>query len=289
VIVIAPPPIGGQPDCCLPAGPGDPGSREGSGAASDSPFALGEDHGTIDTKVTAGAVKKVRVKRKLPKYCKKPRTKAQRKKCAKARKPKFKQQFLSKVKVAFGRKAKLKGVLTTGQGAPVAGGTLDVITTPNATGHTPRIVGAVTTDASGGFSYTAPAGSSRKVTFRFRGLGDYRRSEGSADVLVPGAATLKSSKKQVSNGQSVGFTGRLRGKPLPARGKVVDLQVFYRGKWRTFGTPRANKKGQFRFRYRFEATRTTTTYKFRARLRAESAYPYELGYSKVVRVRVRGR
>ena len=93
----------------------------------------------------------------------------------------------------------------------------------------------------------------------------------------------------MSNGQSVTFTGRLRGKPLPTRGKVVDLQAFYRGKWRTFATPRANKKGQFKFRYRFEATRSTTTYKFRARLRAESAYPYELGYSKVVSVRVRGR
>ena len=127
------------------------------------------------------------------------------------------------------------------------------------------------------------------MTFRFRGYGEFRRTEGTVDVLVPASATLKSSKRQVANGQSVGFSGRLLGKPLPARGKVIDLQVFYRGKWRTFATPRANKKGQFKFRYRFEATRTTTTYKFRARLRAESAYPYELGYSKVVNVKVRGR
>ena len=67
------------------------------------------------------------------------------------------------------------------------------------------------------------------------------------------------------------------------------LNVSYNCLDQWLGTPRANKKGKFKFRYRFEATRHTTTYKFRARLRAESAYPYELGYSKIVRVRVRGR
>ena len=108
-------------------------------------------------------------------------------------------------------------------------------------------------------------------------------------MRVPAAATIAASRRSARNGQTVVFSGRLLGKPIPRTGKVVDLQAFYRGKWRTFATPRANKKGQFKFRYRFEATRSTTTYKFRARLRAESAYPYELGYSKAVSVRVRGR
>jgi hypothetical protein len=318
VIVIAPPPVGQQPDCCQPPGPGDPGyggggtggsggsggnggaganggtagsgSSQGNGlGGGTAPLDLGPDTGTIDTKIAAGAVKKVKIKTKLPRYCKKPRTRAQKKKCAKARKPRYRQQFVSKLKVPFGRKAAIKGTLTTASGAPVADGTIDVITTPNATGQQARVVGAVTTNSAGAFSYTAPAGVSRKVTFRFRGLGQYRRTEGTVDLLVPAAATLKPSKRTVANGQSVTFTGTVRGKPLPPRGKVVDLQVFYRGKWRTFGTPRANKKGKFKFRYRFEATRSTTTYKFRARVRAESAYPYELGYSKVAGVKVRGR
>lgn len=296
LVVIAPPPYGGQPDCCQPPGPGDPGydgrdgrdGNDGLGSAG-SPFELGPDPGTIDTKVTAGAVKKVKVKPRLPRYCKKPKSRAQRKRCAKARKPRYRQQFVDKIRVKHGQRAKIKGSLTTAAGAPIADGTLDVVSVANAAGHAPQVLGAVRTDQSGAFSYTAPAGSSRKVTFRFRGLGDFRRSEATVDVLVPASATLKSSKRAVANGQSVAFSGKLLGKPLPTRGKVVDLQVFYRGKWRTFGTPRANKKGLFRFRYRFEATRTTTTYKFRARLRAESAYPYELGYSKVVSVRVRGR
>jgi hypothetical protein len=68
----------------------------------------------------------------------------------------------------------------------------------------------------------------------------------------------------------------------------VDLQAFYRGRWRTFATPRANRRGKFRFWYRFEATRGVVTYRFRAKVRAEDAYPYELGYSPTVRVTVRG-
>jgi hypothetical protein len=293
--VIAPPPIGGQPDCCLPPGPGDPGyggkdgtnGSNGALGSSGSPFDLGSDAGTIGTRITAGVLKKVPVK--PSKRCKRPKTAAQKRKCGKGRKPRYREQFVNQLKLKFGQKANVKGALTTADGAPIEDGAIDIITTPNAAGHAPRIVGAVRTDRSGAFTYTAPAGSSRKVTFRFRGLRDYRRSEGGVQLLVPASSAFKSSKRQVANGQSVTFAGRLLGKPLPARGKVIDLQVFYRGKWRTFAAPRADKKGKFKFRYRFEATRTTTTYKFRARVRAESAYPYELGYSKVVLVTVRGR
>ena len=232
-----------QRGCCTD-GPGATGAAGGPGVGvSGSPSALGPDTGTIETKIDAGALKKVKVKPKLPSYCKKPRTKAQKKRCAKARKPRYRQQYVNKLKVPFGKKALIRGSLTSSTGAPVADGTIDVITTPSATGGQARVIGAVTTNRSGAFSYTAPAGYSRKVTFRFRGLADYRRSEGNVDLLVPAAATIKSSKRQVANGQSVAFSGKLRGKPLPARGKVVDLQVFYRGKWRTFGTPQGEREG----------------------------------------------
>ena len=278
------------PNACKPAASG-PKTPQGPGSPGGgrAPLDPRPDSGTINTRVAAGAVQKVRIKTKVSRKCKRPRTRALKKKCARARKPKYRLTFGNRVKVTRGRAARIKGTVTTAAGAPIAGGKLDVISTANAAGHVPRVVAAVATDASGGFSYTAPAGTSRKVTFRFRGLGRYRRSEGTVDVLVPAAAKFASSRRSVANGQSVVFRGRVLTMPLPARGKVVDLQVFYRGKWRTFGAPRARKNGRFKFKYRFEATRRTTTYRFRARVRPESAYPYELGYSKVVRVRVLGR
>jgi hypothetical protein len=87
----------------------------------------------------------------------------------------------------------------------------------------------------------------------------------------------------------VRFAGKLLGRPYPAKGKVLDLQAYYRHKWRTFATPRAGLNGQWTYRYRFGATRGAVLYKFRVRVRATSDYPYELGYSRVTQVRVHGR
>jgi hypothetical protein len=288
------------PNACQPGtddpGPGNPGGgsqqpggSQGGKAPGRAPLNLGPDTGTVDTKVAAGSVRKVKIKKRIPRKCKRPRTRALKKRCAKLRKPKYRRVFTSDIKVKYRGRATVAGTLTTTAGAPVAGGTLDVISTANAAGQSPRVIAAVRSSASGAFAYRLPAGTSRKVTFRFRGLGQYRRSTGSVQIRVPAAAKLKSSKRRVRNGQSVLFRGQVLSKPVPARGKVVDLQVFYRKKWRTFGAPRAGRSGRFKFRYRFEATRRTTAYKFRARVRAESAYPYELGYSKTVRVLVRGR
>jgi hypothetical protein len=105
---------------------------------------------------------------------------------------------------------------------------------------------------------------------------------------VPGLSTIKVNKRKARNRQSVTFSGQVLGKPLPARGKVIDLQAFYRGKWRSFATPRANRNGQWKYRYRFGATHGVVEYKFRARVIAEAAYPYDVGYSKTTTVRVTG-
>jgi hypothetical protein len=97
------------------------------------------------------------------------------------------------------------------------------------------------------------------------------------------------SRHAVRNGQTVRFSGRLKGRPYPRKGKVLDLQAFYRHKWRTFATPRASLSGLWKYRYRFQATRGTVLYRFRLRVRATSDYPYDPGYSKEVKVRVSGR
>jgi hypothetical protein len=107
-------------------------------------------------------------------------------------------------------------------------------------------------------------------------------------VDVAAAAQLRASRRSLRNRQRVVFSGRLPGRPLPKTGKVLDLQAYYRGRWRTFATPRARGAGGWRYTYRFGATRGRFTYRFRAVVRHESDYPYALGYSNVVSVTVRG-
>ena len=101
-------------------------------------------------------------------------------------------------------------------------------------------------------------------------------------------STIAVDRRFALNGQAVRFRGRLVRGPIPDGGKLIDLQAFYRGRWRTFATPRTDSRGRWSYDYRFEATTGVVTYRFRARIRREAAYPYELGRSRVVRVTVRG-
>jgi len=79
------------------------------------------------------------------------------------------------------------------------------------------------------------------------------------------------------------------GGPLPATGKLVELQVYTRRQWRTFAQPRTDATGRWIYRYRFEQIRRSVRFRFRARVRAEAGYPYETGTSRTRRVLVRGR
>ena len=235
-------PATGQPGCCTPPEPGigQRGQRR-HGARRSPRSTSAPDPGTIDTKVAAGAVKKVKVKTKLSRKYREAQDQRAEEAVPQARKPRYREQFVSKLKVKYGSKAKIKGTLTTATGAPIAGGTIDVIT-PQArrTRATQRRRGGEPTAPVRSATPRRPARAEGHVPLpRSRRLPPLR---GRVDLLVPGSATLKSSKQRVRNGSSVTFTGKVLGKPLPARGKVVDLQAFYRGKWRTFATPQRTRR-----------------------------------------------
>ena len=100
-------------------------------------------------------------------------------------------------------------------------------------------------------------------------------------------STLSISPKRVRPRGTITLSGRLRGLPLPRSGKVVDLQAYEGGKWRTFDTTRARKSARFTTRYRFLRAGRGASFLIRARIRRDDSYPYYLGYSPRVRVRVR--
>src|SRR5207244_6137952 len=133
--------------------------------------------------------------------------------------------------------------------------------------------GGVVTGRDGRFTYTAPVGPSRTVRFAYR---SHSADSSFADVtdvslLVAAGVTIKATPTRVRNRHATVFTGRLLGKPISRQGVVVDLQVFFRNKWRTFGAPRTNRAGRYKFKYRFMAG--SATWQFRARVRRQSSYP----------------
>jgi hypothetical protein len=186
-----------------------------------------------------------------------------------------------------GRRAAVSGRLETSNGQPVADAVLGIFEQPR-TGGEFRRVGSLRSSASGSFRHVLGSGPSRTVRVRYEGTRLIKPASQTLSIRVPARTTIRASRHFLRNGQAVRLGGRLAGRPVPDGGKLIDLQAFYRGQWRTFATPRSDSAGNWSYRYRFEATRGLVRYRFRARIRREAAYPYELGYSRVVAVTVRG-
>ena len=305
IIVVNPPPPGGGPGGDGSNGANGGNGSNGSGGTSFQSSAGGSGSSvhcfgcgsypaaTIGTKLTAGLVSPasqkttVRVTTKCRKSRKRSNTKC-KKRTRRIRSAQPERLVGSRV-VAFGQGASVRGKLSLADGTPLASQRVDIYEKLDASGAKYAQIDSLTTDAQGAFRFSARPGPSRTLGLRYDGDHDRKASEATVKVLVPGSSTLKASRHRSRNGQSVTFSGRVLGQPLPARGKLVDLQAFYRGKWRSFAAPRANKRGQWQYRYRFGATRGTVKYRFRAHVVPEAAYPYAAGYSKEATVTVQGR
>jgi hypothetical protein len=191
-------------------------------------------------------------------------------------------------KVGYGLAVPLQGRLTTPGGNGVAAAPIDVWEQPDVAGASWRRAAVVRTNAQGRFTYKAPGGPSRALRFHYRGTPLIRARSSRVDLRVTAASSMRSNRPRVVNGDEVVFRGRVKGRPLPATGKLLQLQVRSRGRWLTFATPRATDTGRWKHRYRFTATRGTVRYRFRARLPRESGFPYAAGRSRQVKVIVRG-
>jgi hypothetical protein len=179
------------------------------------------------------------------------------------------------------------GLLTSGSGEPIAHAAMAVSERLRTGGPFTRPA-TLRTDALGRFRFRIRPGASRTIRFHYQGTAFVKPATGDVSVLAPARSSIAVDRRTALNGEEVGFSGGLRGGHVPEGGKLIDLQAFYRGVWRTFATPRSDAQGRWEYRYRFGATRGVVRYRFRARIRREAAYPYELGYSRVVRVTVRG-
>jgi len=191
------------------------------------------------------------------------------------------------LELRHGKRAASNGRVMTSQGAPLPSASVLIEGQARSGGAFVRL-GTATTDSQGKFRFTIPAGPSRTVRYRYDGTNTVRPAAASLTTKVSAAARLKVDRRRLRNGQTVRFSGKLLGKPIPAEGKVVALQAKVGREWRTFANPRANSRGAFKHRYRFTSTTGLKRYAFRAVVAREAAYPYEAGKSPIVRVTVRG-
>lgn len=189
-------------------------------------------------------------------------------------------------KVRFGRQARVVGRLTNADGQASPGATIYVYSRSAITPES--LSGVIVTDANGRFSYSARGSSSRSLRFLYVGTRLALPSQRTVALRVPAASTMHASRRSLRNGQGVTFSGKVVAVPLPQMGKLVEIQAYFRGRWRTFSTVRTDRRARWRFRYRFGGTVGRVRYRFRALLPAEGGYPFETGRSRTVTVTVLG-
>jgi len=180
------------------------------------------------------------------------------------------------LRLAFGQRGSISGVVETGTGQALAG--VPMLVSAKAPGGHTRLVGSVSTNASGRFSYSVPKGrSSRTVSFPFPGTATLRDSSSSSRVLVAPRARLH-GPRHASSGQTITLTGSLAGGPFPSSGVTGELEVRYFGRWTQFGAANTNRHGRWRIRYGLNNTPPSwhTPYPFRICLTKQASYPYWL-------------
>lgn len=206
----------------------------------------------------------------------------------KGKKGKLRRTVLApRAKVSFGRKVHLGGRLINRAGHPMADAKVLVYSRPKEGGE--QLVGTVTADASGRFSYTVEARASQRFRFAYPGTATILPVEDSATLLVKGTSTLFVKPKRVQNGDSVAFSGRVKGRPLPEAGKLLELQVRFTSGWQTFRTIHTETDGTWQIPYLFDRTCGDQEFDFRAHLAGEAGWPLETGNSRTLTVRVKGR
>lgn len=181
----------------------------------------------------------------------------------------------------------ITGRLIADNGQGIAGASVQVLArTPI---RAEGVIATVQTDATGTYRYSTAAASTTTLRLSYAGSPVLLPAQAQVGLVVPATTSLGVRPGRVLNGQSVTFRGRLGALPVPAGGKLVEVQAFVSGRWQTFRTVRTGESGRWTVIYRFQRTRGTQRYRFRARIPDETAYPFATGASRTVSVQVRGR
>jgi hypothetical protein len=189
--------------------------------------------------------------------------------------------------VRFGRQVTLRGSIANPDGQPIEHATIGVFELVRE-GRALEPLALAQANGEGRFRYVARAIRTRRLRFYYRGSSRIRSATRDVLLEVPAESTIRADRSKALNGQGVLFSGQVRTRPLPTAGKLIEVQAFFRGRWRTFSTTRADRRGRWRFRYRFGGTVGRVVYRFRVRLPREGGYPFATGRSRVITVTVIG-
>ena len=189
--------------------------------------------------------------------------------------------------VRLGRRVQITGRLVNRDGQGIGGAEVQVLARSDVSPE--QLVAVLHTNDAGDYTYTATGSTSRVLRFAYTGSPVILPAQSEVRLQVPAESSLRVSRRHVLNGRTVTFSGQARTLPVPAGGKLIELQVLLSSRWQTFRTARTDQAGHWALPYRFARTRGVQRYRFRAVLPHEAGYAFTDGVSSSVLVRVRGR
>jgi hypothetical protein len=191
------------------------------------------------------------------------------------------------VKLAYAGKSTADGIVTTGSGVPIVGGSVQIAQN---VGGKIKVLGTTTTNGSGRWVYHVPAGPSRDLAFEYMGTDVIDTATGSEGAeQVNGKVTLR-APKAVKVGKKLVLKGSLAGGFIPAKG--VALRVYYtekgaKGTGDYAATYHTTKKGAFTIKEPSRKSARGRTYTFWVKVVTPTSWPFSGAVSKKLAVKFR--
>jgi hypothetical protein len=191
------------------------------------------------------------------------------------------------IRLAAGKRALVRGRLTSATGAPVAGALICAKTRVKHRGNRFKFAQSAVTDSSGRFAMRLQRGPSREILIGYR-VGALEIDRRLRLVARP-HPRLHVRPHRLLNGRRITMRGRIPG-PF-SRHRIVVLQGQNPGerRWITFEKARTDASGKFRAGYTFlRVTSGIARFKIRALVPAQNGYPFASGRSSARTVVVIG-
>ena len=197
----------------------------------------------------------------------------------------FKGSSRSTLTVPYGRRVSLRGRMTQGSQPVGAGLRLEVLERPDRRGAVEESTRTVVTKADGSFSIGLPTSRpSRVLRLAYRPAAGGQVVSRALRLRVRAASRVRASLR----GRTVRFSGRVLSRPVPRRGKGIQMEGRSPGSaWTPFKNLRTDKKGRFSGTYRLRVRRPGVVLKIRAVVPAEPGYGYLTSRSRAVVLQVR--
>ena len=192
--------------------------------------------------------------------------------------------------VAFGRSVRVRGLLLSSAGLPLAGQPITVMTAPDNGSDVFTEAAAVTTGPDGRWTATLPPGPSRIIDASYAGSATVLPATGSATVITPAKIQLTSvTPDRTPWGSTVRITGRVLGGYIPASSKLLRLDlgvVGIPGLSKIQGIPNVSPDGRFTTTYRFAHAYGVVQFWLMVSSLREADFPFAPAHSRRVVVTV---